>query len=135
MSAFSSDLEDKVMNHILGGSDYARLATVYLALYTAAPTEAGGGTEVTSSNGYTRLAITNNATNFPASSGGQKSNGIAFTFTPASGGSWGTVSHWAIMSAASGGSILFFGALNATKLINDTDTLSFAIGQLNILLD
>jgi hypothetical protein len=134
MSAFSSDLEDKVMNHILGGSDYSRLATVYLALFTAAPTETGGGTEVTGS-GYTRLAITNNATNFPASSGGQKSNGIAFTFTPASGGSWGTVSHWAIMSASSGGLILFFGALNATKLINDTDTLSFAIGQLNITLD
>lgn len=134
MSAFSSDLEDKVMNHILGGSDYSRLATVYLALFTAAPTETGGGTEV-SGNGYTRLSIPNNATNFPASSGGQKSNGIAFTFTPASGGSWGTVSHWAIMSASSGGLILFFGALNATKLINDTDTLSFAIGQLNITLD
>jgi hypothetical protein len=134
MSAFSSDLEDKVMNHILGGSDYSRLGTVYLALFTAAPTETGGGTEV-AGNGYTRLSITNNATNFPASSGGQKSNGIAFTFTPASGGSWGTVSHWAIMSASTGGLILFFGALNAAKLINDTDTLSFAIGQLNITLD
>lgn len=134
MSAFSADLEDKVMNHVLGGGDYTRLATVYLALFTAAPNETGGGTEV-SGSGYSRLAITNNATNFPASSGGQKSNGIALTFPAASGGSWGTVSHWAIMSASSGGLLLFFGAFSASKAIGDTDQFTIPISQLNITLD
>lgn len=134
MSAFSSDLEDKVMNHILGGGDYTRLATVYLALFTAAPNETGGGTEV-SGSGYARLAITNNATNFPAASGGQKTNGTALTFPAASGGSWGAVSHWAIMSASSGGLILFFGAFNAAKTIGDTDQLTIPVSQLAITLD
>lgn len=134
MSAFSSDLEDKVMNHILGGGDYTRLATVYLALFTAAPNETGGGTEV-SGSGYARLAITNNATNFPAASGGQKTNGTALTFPAASGGSWGTVSHWALMSASSGGVILFFGAFSAAKTIGDTDQLTIPVSQLAITLD
>ena len=133
MSAFSSDLEDKVMNHVLGGSDYTRLATVYLALFTAAPNETGGGTEV-SGGSYARLAITNNATNFPAASGGQKTNGIALTF-PAASASWGAVSHWAIMSASSGGLLLFFGAFSAAKTIGDTDQLTIPISQLTITLD
>jgi hypothetical protein len=134
MSAFSLDLENKVMNHILGGGDYTRLATVHLALFTAAPTETGGGTEV-SGSGYSRLAVTNNSTNFPAASGGQKSNGTAFTFPAASGGSWGTVTHWAFMSASTGGDILFFGALASAKTVNNTDVLSFGVGQLSITLD
>ena len=133
MSAFSADLEDKVMNHVLGGSDYTRLATVYLALFTAAPNETGGGTEV-SGGSYARLAITNNATNFPAASGGQKTNGIALTF-PAASASWGAVSHWAIMSASSGGLLLFFGAFSAAKTIGDTDQLTIPISQLTITLD
>jgi len=134
MSAFSADLENKVMNHVLGGSDYTRLATVYLALFTAAPNETGGGTEV-SGSGYSRLAITNNATNFPAASGGQKSNGTALTFAAASGGAWGTITHWALMSASSGGDMLFFGALSAAKAIADTDVASFPISSLSITLD
>jgi len=134
MSAFSADLENKVMNHVLGGNDYSRLVTVYMALFTAAPNESGGGTEVTG-GGYSRLAITNNATNFPTASGGQKTNGTAITFPAASGASWGTVSHWALMSASSSGDILFFGAFNAAKTIADTDSLTIPINQLTITLD
>jgi hypothetical protein len=133
MSAFSADLENRVMDHILGGSDYTRLANVYLALYTTAPTENGGGVEV-SGNGYTRVAITNNSTNWPASAGGSKTNGAAFTF-PVATGSWGTVTHWAIMSASTGGSILFFGALSSSKTIANTDTLTFGVSSITITLD
>jgi hypothetical protein len=134
MSAFSSDLENKVMNHILGAGTYTPVTTLYLALFTVAPTENGGGTEV-AGYGYTRLSITNNPTNFPAASSGQKSNGTAFTFPAASGGSWGTVSHWALMSASSSGDMLFFGAFNAAKTIADTDSLTIPINQLTITLD
>jgi hypothetical protein len=135
MSAFSLDLENKIMDHILGTtSTYSKLGTVYMALFTVAPTESGGGTEATSF-GYARLAITNNATNWNPSSNGMKSNATAITFPAASGGSWGTVTHWAIMSAASAGDILFFGAFNAAKTIADTDTLTIPIGQLTITLD
>jgi hypothetical protein len=133
MSAFSADLENRVMDHILGGSDYTRLANVHLALFTTAPTENGGGVEV-AGNGYTRVAIPNNSTNWPASTGGTKTNGAAFTF-PVATGSWGTITHWAIMSAATGGNILFFGALSSAKTIANTDSLSFGVGQISITLD
>lgn len=134
MSAFSADLENKVMDHVLGGGDYSRLGTVYLALFTAAPNESGGGTEV-SGGGYARLSITNNSTNWPAASAGQKANGTALSFAAASGAAWGTITHWALMSASTGGNILFFGALSASKTVADTDSISFGVGQLSITLD
>lgn len=133
MSAFSSYLENKTLDHILGGGDYSRPATVYLALFTAAPTESGGGTEV-SGGSYARLAITNNSTNFPAASGGSKSNGTAITLGPASAG-WGTVSHWAIFDASTGGNMLYFGACGSAKAIDTSDSFTIAASQLTITLD
>ena len=80
--------------------------------------------------------MTNNATNFPAASGGAKSNGVAINFpTPGSGG-WGTVTHFGIGSTASGaGVLLFSGALAVSKTINQDDVVSFAIGDLDITAD
>lgn len=133
MSAASDYLENKILDHVLGGSDYTRPATVYAALFTAGPTDSGGGTEV-SGSGYSRVAITNNATNWPNASGGLKRNGTAITF-PVSSGAWGTVTHWAIYDAASGGNLLFHSALSTAKVVGSGDTPSFAINALSLQAD
>lgn len=136
MSA-SNDLENKILDHILGGGDYTRLATVYVSLHTADPGDAGTPqtNECTGTN-YARVAVTNNATNFPAASSGAKSNGTAINFpTPGSGG-WGTATHFGIGNAASGaGVLLFSGALAVAKTINQDDVVSFATGDLDITAD
>ena len=85
-------LELKALDWILGAFSYTVPTTLYLALYTTAPTSAGGGVEV-SGGSYARVAITNNSTNWPASSGGgpgTKANGAAFTF-PTASAAWGTI--------------------------------------------
>lgn len=134
MAGKSDDLENKLLDHVLGGGDYTRLATVYIALFTAAPTDAGGGTEV-SGNGYARKDVTNNATNWPAAASGAKSNGTVITFAAASGGNWGTIVAFAIMSAVTAGVILYWGLVTPNKAVNDGDTASFAIGDLDITED
>ena len=68
------------------GSTTLGPATWLVAAYTAAPTDAGGGTEATG-GGYARVSVTNNAPNFPAASGGSKTTGAAITF-PVSTGAW-----------------------------------------------
>lgn len=133
MSALSDYLENELADHVLGGGDFTRPATVYVALFTAGPTDAGGGTEV-SAGGYARATVTNNSTNFPAASGGAKSNGTAITFAAASA-TWGTVTHFAIYDAASGGNLLFHGELTTSKLIESGDTPSFGIGALAFQFD
>ena len=46
MAGFSDYLEDKVLDHGFGGTAYTAPTTLYVALYTVAPTDTGGGTEV-----------------------------------------------------------------------------------------
>lgn len=131
--SFSDHLEDELLDHVFGGGDYSRPATVYVALYTVAPTDAGGGTECTGGS-YARKAVTNNDTNFPAASSGAKSNGTDIEFVEATG-DWGTVVAFAIFDALSGGNMLCWADLSANKDIDSGDTAKFAAGELDITLD
>ena len=131
MAGSKSDyLENKVLDHVLGGGDYTRPATVYIALYTVAPTDAGGGTEVTGGS-YARVTVTNNATNFPAASGGAKSNGTEIAFVEATA-SWGTVVAFGIFDALTLGNLLYWADLTASKVIDSGDTAKFAVGDLDL---
>lgn len=129
----SDYLENELLDHVLGAAAYSAPATVNVALYTAAPTDAGGGTEV-SGGSYARVAITNNATNWPAAASGSKSNGTTITF-PTATADWGTVVAFGLWDAASGGNLLYWGTLSASKVINSGNTASFAVGALTILED
>jgi len=129
----SNDLENKVLNHILGGDDYTRPANVYLALYTSAPTDAGGGTEV-SGGSYARKQVANNATNWPAATNGQKSNGVEIAFAEATA-SWGTVVAVGIHDAPEGGNLMFWADLQTPKEIGAGDTARFPAGSITITMD
>lgn len=136
MAGKSDYLENEILDHILGGGDYVRPATVYIALYTAAPTDAGGGTEVSAAGGtnYVRLAVTNDATNFPAAVGGAKSNGVALEFAEA-GASWGEVVAFGILDAAVAGNLLMWNNLVTPKTIDVGDTARFKAGELDFTED
>lgn len=136
MAGFSDFLENEILDHIFGGADYSRPATVYIALLTAAPNDASTGSNITEANytGYARKAVTNNATNFPAAASGSKSNGAAITFDQCTGGS-STITHFAILDAASNGNVLGWGALTAQLEVSNGITPEFGIGQLTITLD
>lgn len=129
----SNFLELELLDHVLGNAAYTAPGTVYVALYTAAPSDAGGGTEV-SGTSYARVAVTNNATNWPAASGGAKANGTEITF-PEAGGDWGTVVAFAILDAATVGNFLYWADLTASKTINSGDTAKFAVGDLDVTED
>jgi hypothetical protein len=101
----------------------------YVALFTTATDDAGGGTEV-SGNGYSRQTVTFDAA---TSGAGTTSNTDAPTFT-AAGGNWGTITHIAIHDAATGGNRLWHGALAASKTIDDGDSLQFAIGNIDLTI-
>ena len=129
----SNYLENKVLDHVLGGGDYTRPGSVYIALYTVAPSDTGGGTEVTGGS-YARATVTNNATNWPAASGGAKSNGTEITFTTATA-SWGTVVAFGILDADSSGNLLVWATLTTNKTIDLGDTAKFAVGELDYTED
>ena len=127
MSAFSDYLEDALLNATLRGTAYTSPASVYLALFVSDPTDAGTGTEV-SGGSYARQAVA-----FNAPSGGTCLNSAQVTY-PTASAAWGTVTHFGIYDAVSGGNLLYHGPLNTSKTINSGDTPSFGAGQLSLSL-
>lgn len=117
--------ENAVLNHITGKSTWGAV-TARVGLFTAAPSDAGGGTEV-SGGSYAR--VTTAAGDWNAASGGSTSNANAITF-PTASGSWGTVTHFGLFDAASSGNLLRWAALTASKVIGSGDTAAFAAGTL-----
>lgn len=132
MSSFSDYLENELLDHVFGAAAYTAPSSIYVALFTVAPTDAGGGTEVTGGS-YTRATVTNNATNFPAASGGAKSNANAITFATATA-NWGTVVAVGLYDASSGGNLLAWDAITSQSVPSGV-TLSIGAGDLDITLD
>jgi hypothetical protein len=123
-------LENKLLDHIVGKTSYT-MPTTHVALFTAAPSDAGGGTEV-SGGSYARKATA--GADWNAASGGSISNANALAF-PTASGSWGTVTHWALMDASTSGNMLRWAALGASKAVGTGDTPSFAAGALVLTED
>jgi hypothetical protein len=129
MAALSDYAEKLLLDWMMTTGSATRPTAWYVALYTAAPSDSGGGTEV-SGNGYSRQAVTFAAASTP---GGTTSNTGAVSFT-AAGGSWGTISHIGIFDASTSGNLLWHGAMTASKTIADGDTLEFAIGNIDLTI-
>jgi hypothetical protein len=113
-----------------GGVARTRGATVYLALFSVAPTNAGGGTEF-SGSGYARLAVARNQTNWPAASNRQVSNGVTMSFATPSG-LWGTAVAWGEFSAASGGTMYRWHTLTQSQVVDAAHPAVFDPGTLVI---
>jgi len=127
MAALSDYAEKLVLDWLMTNGSATRPTAWYVALYTAAPSDSGGGTEV-SGSGYSRQSVTFDA----ATSGtGTTSNTGAVTFT-AAGGDWGAITHVGIHDASTSGNLLWHGALTTSKTIADGDTLEFSIGNIDL---
>lgn len=129
MAALSDYAEKLLLDWAMTTGSATRPTSWYVALYTAAPSDSGGGTEV-STGGYTRQSVTFGAASSP---GGTTSNTGAVSFT-ASGANFGTVTHIGIFDASTGGNLLWHGSMTASKTVNDGDTLEFSIGNIDLTL-
>ena len=129
MSGFSDYLEDKVLDHVFGGNAHTAPTTLYAALYTVAPSDTGGGTEV-SGGAYARqtAAFTVSGTN-PTTA----TNSAAIEY-PTATADYGTVVAVGILDASSGGNLLAYSTLDSSKVVSSGDVFRFNAGDLDITL-
>ena len=129
MAGFTDYLEDKVLEHVFGGNAYSAPSTLYVALYTVAPTDTGGGTEV-SGGAYARqtAAFTVSGTN-PT----QASNSAAVEY-PTATANYGTVVAVGIFDALTSGNLLAYANLTASKVVSTGDVFRFNSGDLDVTL-
>lgn len=135
--SWSDTLENAILDHVLGGSDYTRVDTVYIGLSTAVVSDNANGLAEPSGNGYVRVAMVNSSNNFGAAVAGVKQNAVAVTFPEASG-SWGTIVHFQIWSHATNvaaADLVAAGSLAASKAVGIGDTPRFPINSLSITQD
>ena len=125
--SFSNSFETKALQWAFTTDSVTRPTAWYIALFTDNPGEASGGTEV-SGGGYARQSATFTV------SGNLATNAAAIEYAEATA-SYGTVTHIAIMDAASGGNQIAYAALTASKAIDTGDILRIPAGDLDITLD
>lgn len=125
--SFSNYLENKVLGHVFGATAYTAPGTLYLALYTVAPGEAGGGTEV-SGGSYARQTVAFTVT------GNEASNTSAVEW-PTASATWGTVVAVGVFDASTSGNLMAFANLTNSKTIASGDVFRIPAGDLDITLD
>ena len=127
--SFSNFLETEILDHVFAGAAYTAPATLYLALFTAAPGETGGGTEVsTSGTAYARETVAFTTT------GNTTSNNAAVEYSTATA-SFGTVTHVGVFDAATSGNLMAYATLSSSKAIDTGDVFRVPTGDLDITLD
>lgn len=137
MAGKSQYLENALLNWMKGTTFLTAPTTVYVALFTTAPTDdSGTGAVEVSGGSYARASITT-STGWSTISGApsapaQISNGSTVTFaTPTA--NWGTVLAIGIYDASSAGNLLYWNTITS-QTINSGVVASLAAGAL-ILTD
>jgi hypothetical protein len=125
--SFTNDLETRVLQWALTTGSPTRPTAWFVGLFTAAPGEAGGGTEV-SGGSYARQAVTLSV------SGNLATNAAAVEW-PTATANWGTITHVAVFDASTSGNMLVYAALTTSKTISTGDVLRIPLGDLDITLD
>ena len=143
-AAQASDyLENKLIDHLFRAGTFAKPTALWVALFTGAPSDAGGGTEV-SGGSYARKNLPPSDTNWRATqggttgastgTGGQTANAVQIAF-PAPTANWGTVSHFAIFDAPTAGNLLIWDALTVARpILNGDPAPTFNLDALTIAI-
>jgi len=136
MTGFSNYTASKIIDFVFGNVAYTPPATIYVALAKGSVVDSDTGTTFAEANytGYSRVAVTNNATTFPNATNGSKTNGVEFRF-PTSTGVDNTIVELVFLDAASGGNIIGGGTVAVQKLITTGDRPVYEVGSVTITLN
>ena len=102
----------------------------YIALFTTNPGDGASITDEATYTGYARKDVARSGAGWTVS-GDNCSNVAAITFDQCTGGS-DTVTHFGIMTALTGGDMLYHADLTSSLAISNGITPEFAIGDLDV---
>jgi hypothetical protein len=125
--SLTNAFETETLEWLFTTTGVTRPTAWYVGLYTVAPTDSGGGTEVSGFD-YARVSVTLSVT------GDTATNGSALEWATATG-TWGTVVAVGVFDAASAGNLIAYGNLTTSKTITTGDVFRISAGNLDITLD
>lgn len=125
--SLTNTFETRTLQWLFTTGVVTRPTAWYLALYTVAPGESGGGTEC-SGTSYARQSFSFSVT------GDTASNTAAIEF-PVAGSAWGTLVAVGVFDAATAGNLISYGNLTTSKTIDTGDVFRIPLGDLDITLN
>ncbi len=134
-------LANELNDHVLRNEAFSAPSSVFIALFTASTgLDANNPTSEVSGNGYARLEVGGaSGRSWTASASKNSENNENWEFPPAAGGNWGTVTHVAVVDHVSNTTwgtnvnVLFWGALTASRAVNDGQVFRFLAGEIDSL--
>ena len=126
-------LEAELLDHVFMKGDYTSPTNIWIALFTADPSDTGGGTEVTGGS-YERKQTSGTDWTRSGTSPTTMSNNAELAFVAATA-DWGTITAFALFDASTGGNMLYWGELTEDKDVDNGDTAKFAAGELDVTED
>lgn len=127
-SGWTNYAVDQFLNTALRGVAFPTITNFYYALFTATPSDTGGGTECTG-GGYARVAISVATGSWAAASGGSTSNSSQITVTSSATGSFGgSVTQFGLYDASSSGNLWFWGDLSTPQTVASGNPVNSASG-------
>ena len=127
--SLSTALHNQLVDHVLKTTPFSVPTDIYVALYSVAPTEEGGGTELT---GYGYARKIHNS--WDAAAAGASENDGAITFAAASGGDWLEAVAFGLFDDIAAGNFLGWADLDTPKTAGDGETLEFDEGALDVAI-
>ena len=136
---FDIGLIEAILDELIGGAN-ANLLTFlpnpfFVALSTTTPDTAGNNFTEPVGNGYARVSVGHAAFD-PAgtTAAARKDNTLAVTGWTASGGSWGSITHFGLFALGAGGTPSLWGILDTPRTILDGDDYEFPANGLRAAL-
>ncbi|GMQ61208.1 phage tail fiber protein [Vallitalea maricola] len=127
----SNYLETKWLNTIRGFV-FMGVNEVYVGLFTTPGTDLTPGTEP-SDSAYSRQLVTFSEP-VQESDKAVIKNTAELSFNPATE-NWGTISHFGLFDASTGGNYLFHGEVNTAKTVETDDQLKIQANELTVSLE
>ena len=125
--SLSNIFETTTLNWLFTATSVTRPTAWYIALYTVAPTDGGGGTEI-SGDAYVREAVAMSVT-------GDNATNTGAIEWPTATGTWGTIVAVGVFDALSAGNLIAYGNLTVSKTITSGDVFRIPAGDLDITMD
>ena len=125
--SLSNIFETTTLNWLFTATSVTRPTAWYIALYTVAPTDGGGGTEI-SGDAYVREAAAMSVT-------GDNATNTGAIEWPTATGTWGTIVAVGVFDASSAGNLIAYGNLTVSKTITSGDVFRIPAGDLDITMD
>lgn len=132
--SFTDAMEVNIINHFFRNSAVTPPTSVFVALFSADPTDTGSLAAEQSGGAYARQAVTFGA---PATPGGVASNSAAVTFPTATADyfSGSNVTHFGIIDASSGAGtigLMMVAALTTPKTVLNGQRATFDIASMTL---